>query len=182
VTFGLLQSGPATTTAFDAIQHLIDTRPLRQPAQLTSEVLLQRLSTQTQPAAGASARSRSPWVLYRGHRSGQFIAGRSDGVTIGLRLGPRVLLGDSRTGPKVRAQCLPEAARAAERLGGQLSRPSTVDISSKPRGSAKSRTSTIWPSRIRRTWMDIAVNDWLVVVMVALALISTTTTSRSWAW
>ena len=30
--------------------------------------------------------------------------------------------------------------------------------------------------------MDIAVNDWLVVAMVALALISTTTTSRSWAW
>ena len=36
--------------AFDAIQHLIDTRPLRQPAQLTSEVLLQRLSTLLSPA------------------------------------------------------------------------------------------------------------------------------------
>ena len=42
---GLLQADPATAMAFDAIQHLIYTRPLRQPAQLTSEVLLQRLST-----------------------------------------------------------------------------------------------------------------------------------------
>lgn len=47
---GLLQSDPATPTALDAIQHLIDTRPLRQPAQLTSEVLLQRLSTPLSPA------------------------------------------------------------------------------------------------------------------------------------
>lgn len=36
----LLQADPATPTALDAIQHLIDTRPLRQPAQLPSEVLL----------------------------------------------------------------------------------------------------------------------------------------------
>ena len=42
---GLLQADPATAMAFDAIQHLIDTRTLRQPAQLPSEVLLQRLST-----------------------------------------------------------------------------------------------------------------------------------------
>ena len=47
---GLLQADPATAVAFDAIQHLIDTRPLRQPAQLTSEVLLQRLSTLLSPA------------------------------------------------------------------------------------------------------------------------------------
>jgi hypothetical protein len=47
---GLLQSDPATPTALDAIQHLIDTRPLRKPAQLTSEVLLQRLSTLLSPA------------------------------------------------------------------------------------------------------------------------------------
>jgi hypothetical protein len=50
VVGGLLQSDPATAVAFDAIQHLIDTRPLRQPAQLTSEVLLQRLSTLLSPA------------------------------------------------------------------------------------------------------------------------------------
>jgi hypothetical protein len=50
VVGGLLQSDPATTMAFDAIQHLIDTRPLRQPAQLTSEVLLKRLSTPLSPA------------------------------------------------------------------------------------------------------------------------------------
>jgi len=47
---GLLESDPATATAFDAIQHLIDARPLRQPAQLPSEVLLQRLSTLLSPA------------------------------------------------------------------------------------------------------------------------------------
>jgi len=47
---GLLQADPATAMTFDAIQHLIDTRPLRQPAQLPSEVLLQRLSTLLSPA------------------------------------------------------------------------------------------------------------------------------------
>ena len=46
----LLQADPSTGVAFDAIQHLIDTRPLRQPAQLTSEVVLQRLSTLLSPA------------------------------------------------------------------------------------------------------------------------------------
>jgi len=51
---GLLQADPATAMAFDAIQHLIDTRPLRQPAQLPSEVLLQRLSTLLSPALQGS--------------------------------------------------------------------------------------------------------------------------------
>ena len=50
VVGGLLQADPATAVAIDAIQHLIDTRPLRQPAQLDSEVLLQRLSTLFSPA------------------------------------------------------------------------------------------------------------------------------------
>jgi hypothetical protein len=44
------QADPATAMVFDAIQHLIDTRPLRQSAQLPSEVLLQRLSTLLSPA------------------------------------------------------------------------------------------------------------------------------------
>ena len=47
---GLLQADAATAMAFDAIQHLIDARPLRQPAQLPSKVLLQRLSTLLSPA------------------------------------------------------------------------------------------------------------------------------------
>ena len=47
---GLLQADAATAMAFDAIQHLIDTRPLRQSAQLPSEVLLQRLAALLSPA------------------------------------------------------------------------------------------------------------------------------------
>src|SRR5260370_26453385 len=47
---GLLQANPATGAAFDAIQHLIDARPLRQPAQLTREKLLQRLAAPLSPA------------------------------------------------------------------------------------------------------------------------------------
>jgi len=47
---GLLQADPATAMTFNAIQHLIDTRPLRQPAQLPSEILLQRLSALLSPA------------------------------------------------------------------------------------------------------------------------------------
>ena len=39
VVGGLLQADPATAMAFDAIQHLIDTRPLRQPTKLTSQVM-----------------------------------------------------------------------------------------------------------------------------------------------
>ena len=47
----LLQADPATPAALDAIQHLIDPRPLRQPAQLTSEILLQRLAALLSPAS-----------------------------------------------------------------------------------------------------------------------------------
>jgi hypothetical protein len=54
--------------------------------------------------------------------------------------------------------------------------PST---SSRPRESAKSRKSAIWPSRIRSTWMDVATNDRPVAVRVPFVRISTTTTSGS---
>jgi hypothetical protein len=47
---GLLQANPAARAAFDAIQHLIDTRALRQPAQLAREELLQRLTPPLGPA------------------------------------------------------------------------------------------------------------------------------------
>jgi hypothetical protein len=40
--------------AVDAIQHLIDTWPLGQPAQLPSKVLLQRLATLLSPALQGS--------------------------------------------------------------------------------------------------------------------------------
>ena len=47
---GLLQAHPATAVALDAIQYLINSRPLRQPAQLTRQVLLQRLAAPLSPA------------------------------------------------------------------------------------------------------------------------------------
>jgi len=37
---GLPQAHPATAVALDAIQHFINSRPLRQPPQLTRQVLL----------------------------------------------------------------------------------------------------------------------------------------------
>ena len=49
---GLLRADAATARAFDAIQHLIVARPLRQPAQLPSKILLRRLSTAQPGAAG----------------------------------------------------------------------------------------------------------------------------------
>jgi transposase-like protein len=64
----------------------------------------------------------------------------------------------------------------------QLSGGGSPVTCSRSRGSAKSRKSTIWPSRIRRTWMDDAVSGRPVVVTVAFARISTITTSGSWAW
>ena len=47
---GLPQAHPATAVALDAIQYLINSRPLRQPAQLTRQVLLQRLAAPLSPA------------------------------------------------------------------------------------------------------------------------------------
>jgi hypothetical protein len=46
---GLPQAHPAAATALDAIQHLIHTGPLRQPAQLTGKELLQRLAAPLSP-------------------------------------------------------------------------------------------------------------------------------------
>jgi hypothetical protein len=46
----LPQAHPATAVALDAIQYLINSRPLRQPAQLTRQVLLQRLAAPLSPA------------------------------------------------------------------------------------------------------------------------------------
>lgn len=50
IVCGLPEADLTTAVTFDAIQHFIDTRPLRQPAQLPSEVLLQRLATLLSPA------------------------------------------------------------------------------------------------------------------------------------
>jgi spore maturation protein SpmA len=50
----LLQADTATSVAFDTIQHLINTRPLRQPSQLASKVLLQRLTALLSPALQCS--------------------------------------------------------------------------------------------------------------------------------
>jgi hypothetical protein len=54
----LLQANPATRAPFDALQHLIDTRPLGQPAQLAYEVLLQQLATLLSPALQRSVQFR----------------------------------------------------------------------------------------------------------------------------
>jgi hypothetical protein len=51
---GLPQAHPATAVALDAIQYLINSRPLRQPAQLTRQVLLQRLAAPLGPALQSS--------------------------------------------------------------------------------------------------------------------------------
>ncbi len=64
----------------------------------------------------------------------------------------------------------------------QLSGRGSPITSSRPRESAKSRKSTIWPSRIRRIWMDVAANDRPVVVRVPFVRSSTITTSGSWVW
>jgi hypothetical protein len=50
IVSGLLQANLATSAALDAIQHLIHTRALRQPAQLTGKELLQRLTPPLSPA------------------------------------------------------------------------------------------------------------------------------------
>lgn len=50
IVSGLAQAHPATATAIDAIQHLIDARPLRQPPQLRGKELLQRLAASLGPA------------------------------------------------------------------------------------------------------------------------------------
>jgi hypothetical protein len=47
---GLLQANLASSAAFDAIQHLIDTWALRQPTQFTGKELLQRLTPPLGPA------------------------------------------------------------------------------------------------------------------------------------
>ena len=47
---GLLQANVASSAALDAVQYLIDTRALRQPAQLTGKELLQRLTPPLSPA------------------------------------------------------------------------------------------------------------------------------------
>jgi len=46
---GLPQAHPASSTALDAIQHLINARAFRQPAQLTREELLERLAAPLSP-------------------------------------------------------------------------------------------------------------------------------------
>ena len=51
---GLPQAHPATAVALDAIQYLINSRPLRQPAQLTRQILLQRLAAPLGPALQSS--------------------------------------------------------------------------------------------------------------------------------
>jgi hypothetical protein len=50
VVGSLLQANLASSAAPDAIQHLIDTWALRQPAQLTGKELLQRLTPPLSPA------------------------------------------------------------------------------------------------------------------------------------
>jgi len=50
IVSGLLQANLASSAALDAIQHLIDTWALRQPAQLTGKELLQRLTAPLSPA------------------------------------------------------------------------------------------------------------------------------------
>jgi hypothetical protein len=49
IVSGLLQANLASSAALDAIQHLIDTWALRQPAQLTGKELLQRLAAPLSP-------------------------------------------------------------------------------------------------------------------------------------
>jgi hypothetical protein len=49
IVSGLLQANLTTSAALDAIQHLIHTWALRQPAQLTREELLQRLAAPLSP-------------------------------------------------------------------------------------------------------------------------------------
>ena len=46
----LAQAHLATCTAFDAVQHLIHTRPLGEPAKFAGEELLQRLAASLSPA------------------------------------------------------------------------------------------------------------------------------------
>ena len=43
------QPDPTTVAAIDPIEHFIEARPLRQPAQLSEEVLLQRLTSTLGP-------------------------------------------------------------------------------------------------------------------------------------
>ena len=40
----------------------------------------------------------------------------------------------------------------------------------------------MWPSLIRRIWMDVVVNDRPVVVTVPFVRTSAITTSGSWVW
>lgn len=47
---GLLEAHPATLMTLDALQHLINARAPRQPAQFTRQVLLQRLAALLGPA------------------------------------------------------------------------------------------------------------------------------------
>ena len=54
IVCGLLEADLTAAVTFDAIQHFIDTRPQRQPAQLRREVLLQRLATLLSPALQSS--------------------------------------------------------------------------------------------------------------------------------
>lgn len=49
IVSGLLQANLTTSAALDAIQHLIHTWALRQPAQLTGKELLQRLAAPLSP-------------------------------------------------------------------------------------------------------------------------------------
>lgn len=98
---------------------------------------------------------------------------------------------DVRPGDRIKAEDGVRFAAAAEvapscewryfRLH-QLSGRGSLMTSSRTRESAKSRKSTIWPSRMRRIWMDVAANDRPVVVRVPFVRISTITTSASWVW